>query len=330
MLRFADVGGSKQLPFPKGGGTCPCCGGLLIARCGAIKAHHWAHESKNDCDSWSETIGAWHLWWQDLVRPASVEVAQGPHRADIVGNGGVVIELQSSPIIAEDIAAREGHYGNMVWLFDATYRFAYMKSGNRAFFSLGHTKHLDLCKKPVFLDFGSDIVQVECFTDAVTMVSGFGLIRSREWFVESFLADVRQPGSNPDEPFALEARASRPWDEKSPVWKLKHSTTWTDPSSGNVVTYPKWTEYIKVNHYTYMVGDSQNKQFERDKLIDLHPNIANGWTKDELRQMKEFFRGTAILLGGLLRLLPDRADSIPVNRTVSATEHLLRLAERHM
>jgi hypothetical protein len=63
----------------------------------------------------------------------------------------------------------------MVWLFDATQRFAYMKSAQRAFFSLGQTKHLDFCKKPVFLDFGFDVVEVEQFTDAITMVSGFGL-----------------------------------------------------------------------------------------------------------------------------------------------------------
>ncbi|HEV3447343.1 MAG TPA: hypothetical protein VG099_22065 [Gemmataceae bacterium] len=47
----------------------------------------------------------------------------------MVGNGGVVIELQHSSISAEDIEAREASYGDMVSLFDATQRFAYMKSG---------------------------------------------------------------------------------------------------------------------------------------------------------------------------------------------------------
>jgi hypothetical protein len=180
MLRYAKVAGQKQLPFPKGRGTCPICDGQLIAKCGAIKTHHWAHKNRDDCDTWSEPIGPWHLWWQNLVQMEFVEVVRGPHRADIVGNGGVVIELQHSPISAEDIAARETHYGDMVWLFDATQRFAYMKSGERAFFTLGQTKHLELCSKPVFLDFGFDIVEVERFTDAITMVSGLGLVRSRE------------------------------------------------------------------------------------------------------------------------------------------------------
>ena len=47
-------------------------------------------------------------------------------------------------------------------------------------------------------------------------------------------------------------------------------------------TFPKWTEYIKVNYYTYKVGDSQNKLWDHDKLIDQHPDIANGWTKEGL------------------------------------------------
>ena len=163
MLRYAIVGGQKQLPFPQGRGTCSCCGGRLIAKCGQINTHHWAHETRDDCDMWSEPIGPWHLWWQGQVCPGCVEVAKGPHRADIVGNEGVVIELQHSSISAEDIAAREAHYGNMVWLFDATQRFAYLKSGEKAFFSFGQTKHIDLCKKPVFLDFGFDVVEIEQF-----------------------------------------------------------------------------------------------------------------------------------------------------------------------
>ncbi len=41
-----------------------------------------------------------------------------------------------------------------------------------------------------------------------------------------------------------------------------------------------------------MVGDSQNRQLDHDKLIDLHPEIANGWTRESLQQMKDFFCGT--------------------------------------
>jgi len=330
VQRYANVGGQKQLPFPKGRGTCPCCGGLLIAKCGQINAHHWAHDRQDDCDAWSEPIGPWHLWWQNLVRPEFAEVVRVPHRADIVGNGDVVVELQHSSISAEDIAAREAFYGDMVWLFDATQRFAYVKSGKRAFFSLGQTKHLNLCTKPVFLDFGFDVVQLERFTDAITMVSGFGLVRSREWFANAFLSGVRQSGSSAGGLFVPEGGAKSPWDRKSPVWKLKHDTKWIDPRSGQTVTYGKWTEYIKVDYYTYKVGDSQNKRWDHDNVIDRHPELANGWTKEDLRQMLDFFYGVAVILGGLLRVLPSPAASIPVKGTVSATEHLLRLADGHI
>jgi hypothetical protein len=168
------------------------------------------------------------------------------------------------------------------------------------------------------------------FTDAITMVSGFGLVRSREWFADTFLSDVRQPGSSAGGLFIPEEGAKSPWDRKNPVWKLKHDTKWIAPGSGRAVTYGKWTEYIKVNYCTYKVGDSQNKRWDHDNVIDRHPEIANGWTKEGLRQMLDFFCGTAVILGGLLRVLPPPAASIPVKGTVSATEHLLRLAEGHI
>jgi hypothetical protein len=35
-------------------------------------------------------------------------------------------------------------------------------------------------------------------------------------------------------------------------------------------------------------------------------------------------------VGGLLRILPAKAEAIPVNGTVSATENLLRLVDEHI
>ncbi len=325
MQLYANVGGKKQLPFPKGRGSYPCCGRLLIAKCGQINAHHWAHESHGDCDSWSEPIGPWHLWWQGLVRSEFVEVVKGPHRADIF-NGRTVIELQHSSISAEEIAAREAFYGDMIWLFDATQRFAYVKSGERAFFSFGQAKHLDLCEKPVFLDFGFDIVQVEQSTDAINMVSGFGRIRSREWFTSTFFSDVRRPDTNAVGPFVPEARGSDPWCRKSPVWKLKDPTKWIE--AGQTVTYPKWTEYIWLRYGT--PTDKQNTLWDYEKVIDCFPDIANGWTREGVRQMMGFLRGRPVILSGLLRVLPNPALMTQAKGTVSATEHLLHLADEHI
>jgi hypothetical protein len=218
----------------------------------------------------------------------------------------------------------------MIWLFDATERFAYTKSGERAFFSFGQTKHLDLCKKPVFLDFGFDVVQVERFTDAIKMVSGFGLLRSREWFAEAFLSDVRQPGSDAGAQFIPGGRGTDPWAQKSPVWKLRHPTKWNDPRADRIVTYPQWTEYIRLRDGRFRDGGRENAVWNWDDVIDRHPEIAKGWTKDEFRRMKDFFCGWAVILGGHLRILPPKAESIPVTNTVSATEHSLRSAEDHI
>jgi len=145
-----------------------------------------------------------------------------------------------------------------------------------------------------------------------------------------FLSDVWQQGSSAGGLFVPEGPWSSPWDRKSPVWKLNHDTKWIDPTSGQVVTFPKWTEYIKVNYGTYNRGDSQNTHWDHDKLIDEHPDLANGWTKEGLRQMKRLFDGTAIILGGLLRVLPLPANSIRVKETVSSTERLLSLAGEHI
>ena len=105
-----------------GVGFCPACSKQLIPRCGRINIHHWAHQRHTDCDSWSEPDTRWHLEWKLLVRPESSEVQIGTHRADIVGNNGVVIELQHGSISVDDIEERERYYAahaGMVWVINA-------------------------------------------------------------------------------------------------------------------------------------------------------------------------------------------------------------------
>ena len=148
-MLFTNHNGSKQRATPGARASCPTCGGGTIAKCGTLVSWHWAHARGHDCDPWAEPIGPWHLPWQEIVRPEFAEVVLGPHRADIVGNADVVIELQHSPIDEEQVGAREAFYSNMIWLFDATYRFAGIHSGDRYFFSYGRTKHLGCCQKPV-------------------------------------------------------------------------------------------------------------------------------------------------------------------------------------
>jgi hypothetical protein len=80
----------------------------------------------------------------------------------------------------------------------------------------------------------------------------------------------------------------------------------------------------------YNRGDKENTTWDYDEVIDKHPEIATGWTKETLRQMKDFLGGKIVILGGYLRILPPKANAIQVKTTVIATEHLLHLAEGHI
>lgn len=199
---------------------------------------------------------------------------------------------------------------------------------DRAFFSLGQTKHLELCQKPVFLDFDYEVVQVERFTDAVHGFSGFGRTRSREWFAQTYLSTVRKPGPlAPWEP-GPDERRSDPWARSSPVRKLKFPTRWVD--GGGVVTFPKWTEYVPLVWFSHPAGDSRNRTFNWEKIIDQFPDLANGWSKEDMQAIEVFLRGTPIILGGLLRLLPTAAEHLEVASPVRSVEMLRSQADGHV
>jgi hypothetical protein len=327
MLRYANVNGNKKLPFPQGRGVCPCCDGVLIAKCGSINTHHSAHESRADCDSWSEPIGAWHLAWQDIVRPEFVEVAMGEHRADVVGNGGLVVELQHSPIKTEDIQAREKFYGNMVWLFDATFRFRKVETGDRVFFSFGQTKHLHACAKPVFLDFGTTIVQVDAFTEVFYKCSGFGRKRDRGWFATEYLSGVRLPEVKMAAGISDDPRPANPWEPKCPYSTTEFPSAWFDPVAGTNITFPTDTPFLPLD-YDWDHPRTGRRPAWSD-VIDKHAELANGWSRDTLVQMENFLHGTPMIFGGLLRVMPAPKDQLTVTRTVRSTEMLLKLVDEH-
>lgn len=322
MLIYANVNGERTRPFRGGRGSCPGCGGPVVAHCGSIYAHHWKHESK-DCDPWSEGIGPWHLSWQDQLRPEFIEVVKGPHRADIVGCDDTVIELQSSPISGEDIGSREQFYKNMVWLFDATYRFAHVISGDRVFFSLGRHKHLQRCTKRVFLDFGDAIVEVEQWTK-VLKDSGYGRLRNRNWFAASFFGDRLRDGVE----FTV-GRTEARRDKAPPLTAfecLRFPTRWFD-YAGSVIYLPRGTAYLPLR---YKWGRPGAWRAASHEIIDAFPELANGWSKDTLDQMQEFLAGTPMVCNGLLRLLPSEASKIPTNRTKSSMRTLLDRAKQHI
>lgn len=287
-------------------------------------AHHWAHESQDDCDPWSEHVGPWHLSWQDPVQDQFVEVTIGPHRADIRNAEGAVIELQHSSISPEDIAQREEFYGDMVWVFDATERFPAMPSGDRVFFSLERSKHVTACLQPVFLDCRQYIIEVECFTRVLDKFSGFGRLRDREWFESEYLADCMEPGWKAPEVDGNVKFADR-WRGKQP-WRLtSFPSKWRDPVTGNEFLVPKKTTYIPLPD----MGRDKPEPVWADIISD-HPEIANGWSVHELKEMLLLLGGIAMILKGRLRVMPPPAKYITVPHTVATVQKLLDKAQAHM
>lgn len=146
--------------------TCPTCRGRVAAKCGQIVAWHWAHVAK-ECDEWSEIGTDWHRRWQDLAPAAQREVVIGNHRADILAADGTVIELQHSSLPAEQIAAREKHYGQMVWIFDAVEAYELdrlqlrQRDGYVSFRWKHPRKSIGLCRRPVLLDLGVHLLHVK-------------------------------------------------------------------------------------------------------------------------------------------------------------------------
>jgi hypothetical protein len=329
MIRYATFNGEKALPFPGGRAVCPMCGNRMIAKCGQINVHHWAHEAAGDCDPWSEGIGPWHLSWQETVAKEFVEVQIGEHRADILGNSNTIIELQHSSISPDEIEARECFYGNMLWVFDATHRFRGIKSGDRFFFSFGRSQHIKSCTKPVYLDFGEFIVQVQTITDVFDKLSGFGLVRDRTWFVDQFLSERRRQGPMAPSQRSDDDTAGDSWPVKQPWRFTSHPSTWLEADGHENRTVPEKTLYIPLDYYRVDRRKNTKCQVWSD-IINRHPEIANGWTDDTLIEMIVFLSGTPMILGGLLRLMPARAEQIVVKNNINRVRQLLRELDNHI
>lgn len=124
-MHIALVDGVRTPPSTGLPGRCPVCEREMIAKCGEIRVHHWAHRGRKVCDHWWETETEWHRTWKNRFEIGwheNIRHAENgeKHIADIRTPHELVIEFQHSAIKAEERAAREGFYGNMVWVVDGT------------------------------------------------------------------------------------------------------------------------------------------------------------------------------------------------------------------
>ncbi len=216
MIYATTPDGAKARPIPSGRALCPSCRSPVIAKCGEIVTWHWAHESRDDCDRFSEGETDWHLGWKTMVQPEFCEVViqrRETHRADIVGNGGRVIELQHSPISVQAIREREAFYGRMAWLFDAAEFIDRLElvPNERDFFAfrwVHKRKSVTSCTKAIYFDMGQKGILHVLGWDANCIwrtthksgdpllfpseIDGVGIVISRYEFIRRNLSDVLQ------------------------------------------------------------------------------------------------------------------------------------------
>lgn len=126
-MKFALVDGVRRAPETGLSGKCPIFGHPMVAKCGTIRIHHWAHQGSPSCDPWWENESDWHrAWkghfpeeWQEVIH----EAAHGEkHVADVKTPRDWVIEFQRSPIKPEERHSREAFYKKLVWVVDGTRR----------------------------------------------------------------------------------------------------------------------------------------------------------------------------------------------------------------
>jgi competence CoiA-like predicted nuclease len=125
-MRFALLK-NERIEATKGTkGVCPCCGNDLVAKCGEVYIHHWAHKKKCD-DYWWENETEWHRNWKNKFPKEWQEVIHRDesgekHIADVKTSEGWAIEFQHSYIEPEERRSRDNFYKKLIWVVDGTRR----------------------------------------------------------------------------------------------------------------------------------------------------------------------------------------------------------------
>ncbi len=154
------------------GAVCQVCKSEVIAKCGNIKIHHWAHKSRKKCDHWWENETQWHRAWKnhfpiDWQEVVHISKTGEKHIADVKLPKGLVVEFQHSPIKPEEILARNNFYENIIWVvdgkrrksdekkFEETIKFSKELRGKRMYLNESTLlKNWSNIHKTVFFDFG--------------------------------------------------------------------------------------------------------------------------------------------------------------------------------
>lgn len=123
-MKFALIDRHKVEASKGAKGNCIICGSVVVAKCGEVKIHHWAHKGVRNCDSWWEPETEWHRTWKNKFPVEWQEkihhdaITNEKHIADIRTEQGLVIEFQHSHMDPLERRKREEFYKNMLWVVD--------------------------------------------------------------------------------------------------------------------------------------------------------------------------------------------------------------------
>jgi competence protein CoiA len=126
MMQYALIDGKRSEPFKGAKGVCDLCKCDVLAKCGDIKVHHWAHVRKENCDNWWEEETLWHRNWKNIFPEEfrefllSDDLTGEKHRADIHTDSGVTIEFQHSSLSVQEFEARCNFYKKLIWVVDGS------------------------------------------------------------------------------------------------------------------------------------------------------------------------------------------------------------------
>lgn len=177
-MKYAAVDGVRVEATPGLKGDCPACGAAVVAKCGSVRIHHWAHKSDAACDHWWEAETEWHRIWKNLFPETWQEyphaTAEGiRHIADVRTAAGWVLEFQHSAIHREERHSRNAFYTKLIWVVDGKRRKSdapnLLKALNSSIDLGGGVRRVTQTscallrewaetKAPVFFDFGGNVL----------------------------------------------------------------------------------------------------------------------------------------------------------------------------
>ena len=123
-MKFGLINGQRIVAKPGiRGVVCPKCRTELVAKCGEIRVHHWAHKNKLQCDDWIEDDNDWRSDWlkafpEDWQEPL-IECNGESHFADIRTPSNTIILLHQLHLTSETIRLREDFYQTPVWVVNS-------------------------------------------------------------------------------------------------------------------------------------------------------------------------------------------------------------------